>query len=57
MEKSGLTKLIEIFFDMPDPRGVGRTDHRLLDILYAALHENTWQRFLDMSIGHLMRLH
>ena len=33
MEQSGLTKLIESFSDMPDPRVVGRTDHHLLDIL------------------------
>ncbi|MEO8837724.1 MAG: ISAs1 family transposase [Herbaspirillum sp.] len=33
MSKSGLVKLIESFSDMPDPRVVGRTDHRLLDIL------------------------
>lgn len=33
MSKSGLLKLKESFIDMPDPRVVGRTDHRLLDIL------------------------
>jgi predicted transposase YbfD/YdcC len=33
MTNSGLTKLMESFSAMPDPRVVGRTDHRLLDIL------------------------
>jgi len=32
-QKTGLEKLKVCFADMPDPRVVGRTDHRLLDIL------------------------
>ncbi len=33
MEKSGLERLSEHFAELPDPRVVGRTDHRLVDIL------------------------
>ena len=33
MEKSGLERLAEHFEQLPDPRVVGRTDHRLVDIL------------------------
>jgi hypothetical protein len=32
-EDNGVEKLKRCFGDMPDPRVIGRTDHRLVDIL------------------------